>query len=50
MEDKWFMIMIAIAVVAIMAGAGIVGYNTQQCRIEVAKTNRPVAEIMEICK
>jgi len=49
-EYKWYFIMVAVAVVAMMVGAGVDSWQKSSCKMEYAKTTRTVAEINEICK
>jgi hypothetical protein len=50
MENKWYFIMMAIAISVIMGTAYIAEWTKNSCRVEYAKTTRTVAEINEICK
>jgi hypothetical protein len=50
LEYKWYFIMVAIVMSAIMAGAGVDSWQKNSCKMEYAKSNRTVQEIREICK
>jgi hypothetical protein len=49
-EYKWYFIMMAVVMSAIMVGAGVDSWQKSSCKVEYAKTTRTVAEINEICK
>lgn len=50
MENKWYFIMMAVVMSAIMIGAGVDSWQKSSCKVEYAKSNRTVEEINEICK
>jgi hypothetical protein len=50
MEYKWYCIMVAIAVMAMMGGAAVDSWQKNSCKMEYAKTTRTVEEINQICK
>lgn len=49
-DMKWVMIMLVVFLGVPLAGLGISTYRKQDCRIEMAKINKPVDDIKEICK
>jgi hypothetical protein len=49
-EYKWYFIMVAIVVVAMMGGAAVDSWQKNSCKMEYAKTTRTVEEINQICK
>jgi len=49
-EYKWYFIMVAVAVVAMMGGVAVDSWQKNSCKMEYAKSNRTVEEIREICK
>jgi len=54
MDDKWFMIMLAVFFVAVFGGLAIsssIKYNAESsCKIQFKNSNRSADEILKICK
>lgn len=50
MEYKWYMIMVAVVVAAMMAGATMSEYTKHQCQMSFASSTRTADEIAQICR
>jgi len=50
MEHKWYMIMLAVVLTAIMAGAGVAEYAKSNCQLELGKAGRSAEDIAKICR
>jgi hypothetical protein len=50
MEHKWYMIMVAVVMTAIMAGAGVAEYAKSNCQLELGKAGRSAEDIAKICR
>ena len=50
MEYKWYMIMCAVVMTAIMAGAGVAEYSKSNCQVELGKAGRSAEDIKQICR
>jgi hypothetical protein len=49
-DIKWFILLIGAFVVVPMIGLGVSEWRKQDCRVELAKINKSVDEIKELCK
>jgi hypothetical protein len=50
MEVKWYMIMCAVVLGVMMAGAAIAEYGKSQCQLELGKAGRSAEDIAKICR
>ena len=50
MEHKWYMIMVAVVVAAMMAGASVAEYGKSNCQLELGKAGRSAEDIKQICR
>jgi choline-glycine betaine transporter len=50
MEHKWYMIMVAVAVVAMMASLAVSEYGRSNCQLELGKAGRSAEDIAKICR
>ena len=50
MEHKWYMIMVAVVIAAMMAGASVAEYGKSQCQLELGKAGRSAEDIAKICR
>ena len=50
MEIKWYMIMCAVVLTAIMAGAAVSEYGKSNCQLELGKAGRSPEDIAKICR
>ena len=47
---KWYFIMVAVVMGFMLSGVAISEWQSKNCKMEYAKSNRTAAEINEICK
>jgi len=50
MEHKWYMIMVAVTMVAMMAGLAVSEYGRSNCQLELGKSGRSAEDIRQICR
>lgn len=49
-DMKWVLLIVVACVVLPLLGLGVSEWRHQDCRVELAKANKTVEEIKELCK